>query len=230
MATIEDYVPEWRDQILKFQRIFSRYFPRMENDLEDAASEMNWLYVSIVHNPTSTVKKSGIDQEFKKLRKAFQTIAEHQSGYYLQSPLIEKLSENHIGAEKKVISNTNIRSDDEIEKHAKEIYDILLTVDEINGKEILQKVLDRYEEWARKAIQNSPDRRNIKWESVDAVYRLRVLWWRNTGESAPSRALNPSSLFAEYLHDAFQYLEIDADPISAFKRWAALAKTDERWR
>ena len=77
------------------------------------------------------------------------------------------------------------------------------------------------------AIDCVPETANINWEAVDAVEALRLLWWRNSDREAPSRALNPASPFHSYLKDGFDWLEIAADPTSAFKRWVARWPYDE---
>lgn len=38
------------------------------------------------------------------------------------------------------------------------------------------------------------------------------------------RALNPATPFADYLRNGFEFLGIAADPVSAFKRWAAIRR------
>lgn len=209
--TFADLNPDTVESHQRFQDVFGVHFPHLADDEHQTIIEYAWITNSIFGNPTDTTKKSGLDREFKKLRKAIQTLAEHDTGYW-------------------TTMTTSFDDGDEIDQAASGVFDFLL---ELNGMlpphdypVSLAKVLDRYEELARKAIAETPDRRNINWEAVDAVYRLRGLWWRNTGENAPSRALNPESPFANYLRDAFQFLDIKGDPISAFKRWAALAEQE----
>ena len=81
-------------------------------------------------------------------------------------------------------------------------------------------MLASFVEKATREIDRLPETRNINWAAVEAVARLRGLWWRNTGSEAPSRALNPASPFCQFLADGFAFLDIEADPVSAFKRWA----------
>jgi hypothetical protein len=85
---------------------------------------------------------------------------------------------------------------------------------------ILDKVLAGFVEKANREIDRLPEQSNIHWQAVHAVDFLRHLWWRNTGSEAPARALNPASAFCRFLGDGLDFLEIDADPMSAFKRWA----------
>lgn len=203
-----DLRPDALETHRRFQDVFGVYFPYLLDDEHQTIIEHEWITNSIFGNPTDTIKKSGLDREFKKLRKAIQTLAEHEIGYWMMMSM-------------------SFDEGDEADQGAREVLDFLLTVDGMMQPHDypgpLARVLDRYEELARNAIAQMPERRNINWEAVDAIYRLRGLWWRNTGEDAPSRALNPESPFANYLRDAFEYLEIKGDPVSAFKRWAALA-------
>ena len=61
-----------------------------------------------------------------------------------------------------------------------------------------------------------------KWDAVLAVEALATLWRKNTGTDEP-RWLKPTMLFAEYLHDGFKHLGIEANPMAAFERWAQLS-------
>jgi hypothetical protein len=87
--------------------------------------------------------------------------------------------------------------------------------------QVLSKVVKRFADAARSAIDQVPDQGNIHWKAIHAVEGLRILWWRNTGKNGPSRALNPASRFASYLRDGFDFLDIRANTESAFKRWVA---------
>jgi hypothetical protein len=105
----------------------------------------------------------------------------------------------------------------------RDVYDFLLTLQDLaHYDHILPAVLDELESHARKAAHYVPDRRNINWEAVHAVDHLRGFWESWTETSAPRRALNPESPFANYLRDAFEFFGIQGDPVSAFKRWVAL--------
>ena len=75
---------------------------------------------------------------------------------------------------------------------------------------------------------NAADR--INWRAVEAVSALRSLWTVMKSKDAPSRALNPSSNFANFLRAGFKYLNLEADAVSAFKRWAAVAPSSEKER
>ena len=100
------------------------------------------------------------------------------------------------------------------------IFRFLLDLGDMNDNGTLQMAVDQFVASAEKAIDTLPERGNVNWDAVHAVDGLRVLWWRNTGENGPARALNPASKFASYLRDGFEFLGINADPVSAFKRWA----------
>jgi len=92
----------------------------------------------------------------------------------------------------------------------------------------LDNALARLREEAVDAMSRLPDRGNTNWEAVFAVDALRVVWWQNTGREAPSKALNPASEFASFLRDGFRYLEVEANPIAAFRRWVAWNSTIDR--
>ena len=102
----------------------------------------------------------------------------------------------------------------------------LLELNHMESEGLIEAVLAKFVTDAENEIDTLPERRNINWAAVDATDALRGLWWRNTGKEGPFRALNPASKFASFLRDGFLFLDIDADPISAFKRWVAL---DKEW-
>jgi hypothetical protein len=109
----------------------------------------------------------------------------------------------------------------ELGKDLDEILRFMLVMDEMEQEGLLEKVIQKFKASAFKAIDQTPEKGNIHWKAVHAVEGLRILWWRNTGDEGPRRALNPASKFADYLRDGFQFLEISANPESAFKRWVA---------
>jgi hypothetical protein len=100
------------------------------------------------------------------------------------------------------------------------ISDFLFALDDMRDEGLTEKVLSQFAEKANREIDRLPEQSNINWEAVHAVDWLRRLWEIYTDSEGPSRALNPASTFCRFLGDGLDFLEIDADPVSAFKRWA----------
>lgn len=97
-------------------------------------------------------------------------------------------------------------------------------VERLDENALLIPALEKLCARMRREIRDLPDARNINLKAVQAVDARRDLWLRNTGKTAPSQALNPNCQFAQFLRDGFVYLNIEADPVSAFKRWVATLK------
>jgi hypothetical protein len=112
-----------------------------------------------------------------------------------------------------------IRDNENVLRDAREIYNCLLTISDTAEDKTLPQILDRLDFWAREASEYLLDRRNVKWEAVNAVDRLRGAWESYNEAAAPRRALNPASPFADYLRDGFEFFDISGDPAAAFKRW-----------
>jgi hypothetical protein len=203
--------PNWRETVEQFQRTFAPYFPHLAADLDAAGFEMTWIETRVLMNPKATVRRPQARRELAKIRSALNLMGAHEIGYW--QPFISEL----YWAE---------QEGDDIARQAKELFQFLLALSEMKEEGTLQKVLDRFVGTAERAIEMVPDTRNINWEAVHAVDMLRLLWWRNVGQNAPSRALNPASIFASYLQDGFHFLDVDADPLSAFKRWVE-TRSDE---
>jgi hypothetical protein len=164
--------------------------------------EHDWLCSGYFGNPQDTIRRSKAKRELPKLRAALNELREHDLSYWLKlNYALWDSAENG----------------DEVAKHAKELFNSIMTLRLWCSKD----AIDRLVMEAKVAIEATPDTGNVNWAAVHAVDRLRTLWWRNTGNDGPSRALNPESTFAAYLRDGFEYLEMKADPLSAFKRWVA---------
>lgn len=204
--------PGVRKDIEAFQEIFGRYIPELLDDEHATIVLHSRMTSSIFGNPTDTISHATFDADLKRLRKAIQVIAEHPLGYWQQ------------------FSYLTFKSDPEnaVDRGARELFDVIMNIQAFNDDKMLPSILHRYEEWAREAASSVPDKRNINWEAVHAVGCLRGFWEGWTDTAAP-RALNPQSPFALYLYDAFQFFGIEGDPISAFRRWAALADENEGW-
>jgi hypothetical protein len=194
--------------IRRFQRIFGRHIPYLLED-EDATIDLHQrLLDRIFFNPIRTINKSTFEADLKRFRNAIRVLAEWPiwgAGVHFIAPLLLEVRD----------------SENDVLCAATEIYDCLLTIKEMADEKQLPKVLDQLEGWAREASEMIQDRRNINWQAVNAVDRLRDFWESWTETPAP-RALNPTSPFADYLRDAFEFFNISGDPVAAFKRWAAV--------
>lgn len=186
--------------------MFKSYFPQFA-DFETAAIEYEWLQCRVIGNPAQTVRRAQARAELQRIAAALRTLIECDMPYW--EPLGFDLRFGHV------------RTDVPILKWEREIFSFIMELSEIRDEGWTNAVIDGFVADAEAAMAILPDTANINWESVNAVDGLRWLWWRNTGKHGPSRALNPASTFCQYLRDGFAYMEIDADPISAFKRWAA---------
>jgi hypothetical protein len=203
--------PKYVAAAREFQQTFSVYFPKMENDIDDAALEMEWLTNSVWGNPLTVARRQKIKRSLEVIGKSLKRIGQFDTPYWdnLMFQIFESKG----------------RGDNDADC-IDEIFKFLLTLSQWHGEGSLSKVVDRFVNEAQAATDKLPEAGNINWEAVHAVDRLRILWRRNMGSGAPARALNPATKFAQYLKDGFQYLGISADPISAFKRWAEISKVD----
>jgi hypothetical protein len=199
-------LPKWVPAIREFQECFAKYFPHLLDDLDTAGGEMEWLKSRVFRNPLDTIRHSKAKRELKKMRAALNLMARHDTAYWLtmSSALFRA-----------------IEGGDEVAAKTNNIFEFVLNLDEWQGNGELDGILNRFFVEAERAIRATPDTSNINWRAIHAVDGLRTLWWRNTGRAGPARALNPASLFASFLKDGLNYLEIEGDHLSAFRRWAA---------
>jgi len=207
--------PEGRAKIQRFQQVFGKYFPRLLKKERTVIYVEQNLWDGIFGNPIQTINKSTFEADLKRFRDAIKVLSEwpiwRATAYVGNIPIVSR----------------EFRDDENILHIALEIYECLMCIVDAANDKKLAEVLDQLESWARDASEYLPDRRNINWVAVNAVEHLRGYWEsekraENGFESrweAPRRALNPESPFADYLRDAFDFFEIDGDPISAFKRW-----------
>lgn len=208
-----DWNEDYRVLADRFRTKLGQYFPHLADNLGACAFECNWFHSGIYTNPTETFKRTDAKRQMRQIRKAVSNLASLDLGYWLE------MSMNFPGKEPVDDTDALMRA----------IHDFIGTLDELTDKAALRSAdlnaaLNDYERRYYGAIANVPDRRNINWSAVDAAYRLRGLWWRNTGQNAPQNALNPESTYANFMRDAFDVFGIDGDPVSAFRRYAALAK------
>jgi len=199
-------VATWLPKVRHFQKLFSPYFSHLADDLDAAGFEMDWLYTRVLGNPFDTIRRSKAKKELAKIATALRLMGEHETAYWLPLMwIIRQAKENG----------------DLLADHVEKIFTFLLDLDQLEEEGVLGKVVKRFADNAATAIDQVQDQGKVNWKAVHAVEGLRILWWRNTGNDGPSRALNPASRFAKYLKDGFDFLEIKANPESAFKRWVA---------
>jgi hypothetical protein len=203
--------------IQRFQRIFGRHIPCLLESEHHTIHLHQQIMDGIFNNPIPTISKSTFEADLKRFRRAIKVLAEWpiwgaMIGTGAQPPLEED-------------------QDGIVLQAAQEIYRCLLTIEDMADYEKkLPQVLDQLEGWAREASEHLMDRRNVNWEAVNAVDRLRAYWESYNESSAPRRALNPASPFADYLRDAFEFFNISGDPAAAFKRWVIAEDADREIR
>jgi hypothetical protein len=209
-AAIKD--PKSLAELQRFQRIFGRYFPAMLKDEHYTIVFHQTVMDGIFGNPIQTIHKGTFEADLKRFKRAIKVLADWpiwQTTLYTAPSAIPYSLD--------VLDEENVPI-----AAALQIYKCLLTIADVADNHNLSQVLNQLESWAREASEHVPDRRNINWEAVNAVDRLRGYWHHGTKSPAPSRALNPTSPFADYLRDAFEFFNISGDPSAAFKRWVVI--------
>lgn len=205
-------------EIKEFQAKFFKYAPFMLDDENCVIRIHHFLLSGIFYNPPQTINKSRFEFHSKRFRRSIQTLAEWD--IWGNNRMISLASSAH-----------RLSDESDPNNAAYQIYRaILLIRDCFDHDKNLHEVIDIMESWAREVAEDIPDRRNINWNAVAAVAQLRWCWEMITETQAPSRALNPESVFADFLRDAFEFFEIRGDPVSAFKRWVALSEEHEHLR
>lgn len=188
----------------EFQQVFGAYFPHLRVDLDVAFSEADWLLTRVIGNPLETVRRTRAKKDLSKIRTWLLKAGQHDLSYWM--PLNFDL---HQSMQREDGSH-------HIQRYAHTIFQFLLDLDGWKKDGTLHRAIDRFIEAAEKAIDETPDTANTNWRAIHAIDCLRILWQRNTGKDGPSKELNSASKFAGFLRDGFQFLEIDADPVSAF--------------
>jgi hypothetical protein len=199
-ARIEAARKEWRDQAIRFQDHF-REFLSSKDDLEECGHLAKFLAVRYWGNPPDTINRRAAREDLEVLRCCLTFVSECAVGDLVKMPRSGR-SEAQVEAEPLLQILSGLRE----------------SASSINA---LCEVISQ-------SIEQTRDMKNINWNAVDAVSDLRAVWSVMFGKDAPSRALNPSSKFASFLHVGFKYLGLDADPASAFKRWSATADPSEK--
>jgi hypothetical protein len=211
--------PEKLAMIRRFQQIFGRHIPFLLEDEHATIHLHSRLWGGIFLNPIDTINKSTFEADLKRFRKAIKALAEWPIWGTMVCITVVPLS-------------PEVWDDENVSHAALEIYKCLLTIEHMADDKKLPQVLDELEGWAREASASEylMDRRNVNWEAVNAVDKLRGFWESWTVTPAPSRALNPASPFADYLRDAFEFFNISGDPVAAFKRWVAVEDARQKLR
>ena len=196
-----------RERTEKFQRTFVGYFPNL-GDIEVAAAEWDWLYTCAVLKPAETLQRSKAKGGMRRVANALRILSTHD----LRHPLI--------------LPDLTWGTNDPVVLWENEIIRIISTLWQMEHQGLTLKVIDKLVADSDALVDATPETANVNWSAVNAVHVLRWLWWRNTGKRAPARALNPASKFYAYLSDGFEFLGVQADPASAFKRWVARWPTE----
>jgi hypothetical protein len=205
--------PEFIERAKKFQRMFAPYFPELNDDFHSACVGMEYLWHGFKMNPLQTAQKQQARRDLQQLVNAIRRLSRNEVPYFLGVSYDIRKEE---AAEKEAGSDGYYS----IAGFQRDILDFLLTLDDMRGERLTEKVLAQFVEKANREIDRLPEQSNINWQAVHAVDRLRRLWKIYTDSNGPSRALNPASTFCRFLGDGLDFLEIEADPVSAFKRWA----------
>jgi hypothetical protein len=197
-------------ELQRFQQIFGRHIPCLLESEHDTVHLHQRLLDGIFGNPIQTINKSTFEADLKRFRKAIQVLAEWPIWGAMVYFDILPWSPDEVGDDKKAVNA------------ALKLYHCLVRIEDMADDKKLPQVLDQLEGWARVALEEVEDRRNINWEAVNAVAELHGFWESWTETPAPPRALNPASPFADYLRDAFEFFNISGDPLTAFRRWVAI--------
>jgi len=198
--------------VMEFQETFGKYLPNIINDFDLALHESRWILNHVYGNPIDTVRRSKAMKDVADLKRIILKLSRSELTYW--QPMLGSLMDAK-------------QNGDPEGARVESIFKFLLSLQDWQEQNTLKGTLTRYVAEAEKAINRLHDTGTVNWRAVNAVDGLRILWWRNTGQEGPARALNAESPFASYLADGFLYLGIEADHMSAFKRWCATIRDNE---
>lgn len=204
----EEMMIQHRKNVEFFQDRIGQFFPHLRSNFDACNFEYAWVETRIFGNPTYTVKKAMIPEEFKRLRRAIKTLRALQDGHWFLTVDLHPLHKNPV--------------EPEFIDLVRKLHDLICNIQMIDEDYNLNDILNQYEILIFDSIKNMKDKKNINWQGVDAIDAFRILWWRNTGKHAPGKALNPESRFADYLRTVFYVFDIEGDPVSAFRRWSLM--------
>jgi hypothetical protein len=202
----EGYInPNCLERVKKFQRTFVKYFPDFD-DLQVAATEWSWLHSHWICNGIATVRRAQVMGELGCVVRALRLIAKCNMPWAMNLYDAKRAPEAE-GA-------------DQITRDHAIIAEAIIDLHSMDEDGALEAALTRFQDAAEGTLRHLPDTGNTNWDAVFAVDALRTVWWRNTDNDAPAKALNPASEFASYLRDGFRWLKVEANPVAAFRRWA----------
>lgn len=188
---------DWGEVIRSFEKVFASFFPELCADPEAMTREITWLEDRFFGSAVYPLRGAHLADA----RRELQT---------LEAALL-------------VFSRLDASSDavfyslHQLNEDQKIIYDFISKA--YFQKERYEKAVSLFMDVVRKKVEIDTSSRT-NWEGVYAVESLSVLWFRNKGKRGPRKALNPASEFADFLRSGFRYLDVSADPISAFRAWA----------
>lgn len=203
--------PEIVEAAKEFRRVFMPYFPGLTP--ERAMDEMNWLGAAVFANPIYTIRRAQLFKDVKRFHKATDTVVGLDE--------LENILRRPLGW----VSTLDNNTPNEVRKDARQVLRVLWRLRSMHEKGRLAPAMKAIDKWINVVADEKigfPQTQNINWEAVHAVEGLRTLWKRNMARRPPARPLNPETRFANYLRAGFEYLELDADPVSAFKRWTKI--------
>ena len=197
-------------RVEEFTCAFGRYFPGLE-DLDAAVTEWDWLRSHWKLNQIETVRRTQALEKLERVIQALRSLAK-DGGWPWWGAIYE--------AQKAAEADDA----DQVTQDLGFIVSALVELSNMyeDGAPVrLENALARLREVAVEDMNRLPETGSTNWEAVFAVDALRAVWWRNRGYDAPAKALNPASEFASFLRDGFNYLEVSASPVPAFRRWVA---------
>jgi hypothetical protein len=201
---MSDWASDWADAVRDFQETFGPYFPALLENAEAASDQLDWLENRVFGNPLDTVRKGSARRDIPRTRAAFTRLGGADAAYCLQMNFALQVASE---------------GGDEGAAPVRELLEILMKLGRWHHQGELSRILDRFEREALSALDALRETGNVRWDAVLAVDALHTIWRRNTQKVAP-RTLNPASKFARYLGTGFNFLEIDANPVSAFRTWS----------
>ena len=193
--------PAYFDGAEAFQLAFGKYFPLLLTDDEAAGFEMCLLEASAFITPWPPIRRARAKVEMEKTVKALRLLGQQHLPY---RALYGFAKQGKAKREHEALGR------------------FLWWWTRLEEQGLAGRVIEDFVADVVRCIDGLPDAGNLNWKAIQAVDALRVCWQRNTGKAPPSRGLNPASKFHAYLFDGFKLLNVEGDPVSAFKRWVAV--------
>lgn len=197
---------EWQAYVTRFRREFGPFFPKLCADFDASSREVQWLDDRYFGNAYEGIRKAVTAREIEKLGNLLVRIQSLNLDVF-------KMAGASLFHQEPKTESTQVE---------REIFDLLHRAK--NDPVVFKSGVSDFTKRLKHAVEIMPDRGNTNWAGVNGVEALATLWWRNTGRWGPMKALNRESKFANFLRIGFRYLEIDADPVSAFRAAAKFRK------